>query len=373
MKTAVVFGTRPEAIKMAPIVKELKRRELDHIIIVTAQHREMLDQKLDVFGITPHYDLDIMQYDQDLFYVTTSVLGEIKPILLKEKPDVILVQGDTTTTFAASLAAFYLRIPVGHVEAGLRTWNKFNPYPEEINRQLTTRLTEFHFAPTEWSKKNLLREGIDASKIFVTGNTVIDALMMIVAPDYQFKEKPLSQIDFSNRRVILLTTHRRENFGEPMQNIFEACRLLVESNTDVELVYPVHPNPNVQATARRILSGVPRVHLIEPMEYRPFVQLMNKCYLILTDSGGIQEEAPSLGKPVLVLRRTTERPEAIEAGTAKLVGTEREKIVREAQRLLSDRAAYTEMATKANPYGNGKSAERIVQIILEKVKHVSDG
>lgn len=367
MKVAIVFGTRPEAIKMAPIVKELERQELDHVLIVTAQHREMLDQKLDVFGITPHYDLDIMQHDQDLFHITTSVLEEIKPILLKEKPDVLLVQGDTTTTFAASLAAFYLRIPVGHVEAGLRTWDKHNPYPEEINRQLATRLTDFHFVPTEWSKKNLLKEGVNASQIYVTGNTVIDALLMIVDPNFQFHQKPLSEIDFNHRRVILLTAHRRENFGEPMRNIFEACRDLIKQNSDVELIYPVHPNPNVRTTAHEILGNVPRVHLIEPLDYRLFVQLMNKCYFILSDSGGIQEEAPSLGKPVLVLRRTTERPEAIEAGTAKLVGTTKQTIVAEAQKLLSDRKEYQAMAGRANPYGDGQSARRIVNIIAEQI------
>lgn len=368
MKIAIVFGTRPEAIKMAPIVKELERRKVEHIVIVTAQHRKMLDQKLDIFAIEPRYDLDIMQHDQDLFYVTVAVLEKIKPILQKEKPDVVLVQGDTTTTFAVSLAAFYLNIPVGHVEAGLRTWDKHNPYPEELNRQLTSRLAELHFAPTEWAKNNLLKEGVESSKVFVTGNTVIDALLMIVDHNYQFKEKPLNTIDFANRRVILLTSHRRENFGEPMQNIFEACRYLVETNADVELVYPVHPNPNVQSMAQKILKNVPRVHLIEPVEYRPFVQLMNKCYLILTDSGGIQEEAPSLGKPVLVLRRTTERPEAIEAGTAKLAGTDREKIQEEAQKLLRDKKEYQAMATKANPYGDGKAAGRIVGILLEKLQ-----
>lgn len=367
MKVAVVFGTRPEAIKMAPILKELERRKIKNVVIVTAQHREMLDQKLNVFGIAPHYDLDIMQDNQDQFYVTTSVLNEIKPVFIKEKPDIVLVQGDTTTTFAASLAAFYLKIPVGHVEAGLRTRDKFNPYPEELNRQLTSRLTDFHFAPTEWAKANLLKEGVDPSSIYVTGNTVIDALLMIVDPNYQFRETPLKEIDFVNRRVILLTSHRRENFGEPMRNIFEACREVVEANPDVELIYPVHPNPNVQSAARKILSNVPRVHLIEPLEYRPFVQLMNRCYLILTDSGGIQEEAPSLGKPVLVLRRTTERPEAIEAGTAKLVGTEKRAIIEAAQALLSNHAAYSAMATKANPYGDGKAAQRIVEIIVENV------
>lgn len=366
MKVAVVFGTRPEAIKMAPIVKELERRTIENVVIVTAQHRELLDQKLELFDITPQYDLDIMQANQDLFYVTSSVINEIKPILMKEKPDVILVQGDTTTTFATSLAAFYLKIPVGHVEAGLRTWNKYNPYPEEMNRQLTTRVTEYHFAPTPWAKKNLLAEGINESNIFVTGNTVIDALLMIVDPKYQFQETMLNTIDYSNRRVILLTSHRRENFGEPMRHTFSACRYLVEQNPDVELIYPVHPNPNVQKMAFEILKDVPRVHLIDPLEYRPFVQLMNKCYLILTDSGGVQEEAPTLGKPVLVLRTTTERPEAIEAGTAKLVGTDYATIVREGQRLLSDREAYREMATKTNPYGDGKSAGRIVDIISER-------
>ena len=363
MKIAVVFGTRPEAIKMAPIVKELEKRKLDHTVIVTAQHREMLDQKLDVFGIKPDYDLDVMQHDQDLFHVTTAVLNKIKPVLKAEKPDIVLVQGDTTTTFATSLAAYYLRIRVGHVEAGLRTWNKMNPYPEEINRQLTTRLTDLHFAPTSWAEQNLLKEGVKKEGIFVTGNTVIDALLMIVDPGYQFKEEPLRTIDFARRRVILLTSHRRENFGEPMKQVFSACRQLVEKNPDVELVYPVHPNPNVRKAVQEVLAGTERVHLIEPMEYRPFVQLMNKCYLILTDSGGVQEEAPTLGKPVLVLRKTTERPEAVDAGTAKLVGTDRDVIFREAQRLLSDAGAYNEMSTKANPYGDGKAAARIIEII----------
>ncbi len=364
MKTAVVFGTRPEAIKMAPVVKELERRKLDHIVIVTAQHRQLLDQKLEIFKIKPHYDLNIMQANQDLTYITAAVLNEIKPVLVKEKPDVLLVQGDTTTTFAASLAAFYQKIRVGHVEAGLRTWNKFNPYPEEINRQLTTRITDYHFAPTEWAKQNLLREGISESSIYVTGNTVIDALLMIVDPNYRFTDAPLSTIDYANRKVVLLTSHRRENFGEPMHQIFSACKHLVESNPDVELIYPVHPNPNVRKAANEILAKVPRVHLIEPMEYRPFVQLMSKSYLILTDSGGVQEEAPTLGKPVLVLRKTTERPEAIEAGTGKLVGTDYETIVREAQLLLHDAAAYREMSTKNNPYGDGNSARRIVDIIV---------
>ncbi len=365
MKTAVVFGTRPEAIKMAPVVKELERRNLTHVVIVTAQHREMLDQKLGVFNIHPHHDLNIMQKNQDLFHVTGTVLTRLKPVLEQELPDALLVQGDTTTTFAASLAAFYLKIPVGHVEAGLRTWNKLNPFPEELNRQLTTRLTQYHFPPTEWARQNLMKEGIPPENIYVTGNTVIDALLMIVDPNYQFSEPPLNTIDFAARRVILLTSHRRENFGEPMAQIFRACRDILEKFPDAELIYPVHPNPNVRQTAKEVLSGVPRVHLIEPLEYRPFVQLMNKSYLILTDSGGVQEEAPSLGKPVLVLRTTTERPEAIEAGTARLVGTDRQKIFQEASRLLADRDAYREMATRTNPYGDGKAAGRIVDVLVK--------
>jgi UDP-N-acetylglucosamine 2-epimerase (non-hydrolysing) len=368
MKIAIVFGTRPEAIKMAPIVKEVEKRGMQPLVIVTAQHREMLDQKLDVFKIKPDYDLDIMKHNQDLFHVTSAVLNDIKPVLQKENPDILLVQGDTTTTFAASLAAFYLKIPVGHVEAGLRTWNKTNPFPEEMNRQITTRLTDYHFAPTPWAKQNLLKEDVKEENIFVTGNTVIDALLMIVDPNYKFQESPLNRIDYAGKKVILLTSHRRENFGEPMGQVFSACRYIVENNPDVEMIYPVHPNPNVRQKANEILAGVPRIHLIEPLDYRPFVQLMNKSYLILTDSGGVQEEAPSLGKPVLVLRTTTERPEAIDAGTGKLVGTDYQTIVREAQKLLSDTKAYKDMSTKTNPYGDGKAAERIVNILLEKVK-----
>jgi UDP-N-acetylglucosamine 2-epimerase (non-hydrolysing) len=368
MKIAVVFGTRPETIKMAPIVKELENRGIDHLTIVTAQHREMLDQELEVFKIKPDYDLNIMKHDQDLFHVTTAVLNEIKQVFRDEKPDIVLVQGDTTTTFAAALAAYYFKISVGHVEAGLRTWNKFDPYPEEINRQLTTRLTDLHFAPTQWGKDNLLREGISSDAVFVTGNTVIDALLMIVDRQYVFTESSLREIDFENKRIVLITSHRRESFGEPMMNTFMACRDLINANPDIELVYPVHPNPNVQKSAKDVLGGIPRVHLIEPLDYRPFVQLMNKSYLILTDSGGVQEEAPSLGKPVLVLRKTTERPEAIEAGTGKLVGTDRKVIFEEAQRLLSDKKAYLEMSTKSNPYGDGKSSGRILDIILDRIK-----
>ncbi len=363
MKVAVVFGTRPETVKMAPIIVELRRKKIDHVIIVTAQHRDMLDQKLQVFNIEPDYDLNIMQEDQDLFYVTTSVIHEIKPILLKEQPDIILVQGDTTTTFAVSLAAFYLRIPIGHVEAGLRTWDMYNPFPEELNRQLTSRLATLHFAPTSWSKENLLKEGISDESIYVTGNTVIDALLMIVDPDYVFKEHPLSTIDFKNRKVLLLTAHRRENFGKPMEDVFRACCEIVRRHHSVELVYPVHPNPNVRQLAVEIFTGKERIHLIDPLEYRLFIQLMNKSYMILSDSGGIQEEAPSLGKPVLVLRETTERPEAIEAGTAKLVGTNPATILEETERLLLDSSKYRSMTTITNPYGDGKASQRIVEIV----------
>ncbi len=366
MKVAVVFGTRPETIKLAPVVKELRKRNIPTTVIVTAQHRQMLDQMLAVFSLVPDHDLSVMQENQDLFHVTSAVLGRIKPVLEAEKPDVLLVQGDTTTTFAASLAAFYLKIPVGHVEAGLRTWDPMNPFPEEMNRQLTTRMTTHHFPPTAWAKDNLLKEGINPASVHVTGNTVIDALLMIVDPKHRFTAAPLSTIDFDGRKVILLTSHRRENFGAPMAGVFEACRDLVKEHADAELVYPVHPNPNVKEAAIRILGNQPRIHLIEPLEYQTFIQVMNKSYLILTDSGGVQEEAPTLGKPVLVLRTTTERPEAIEAGTAKLMGTDGALIRREASRLLTDRAAYDEMANKTNPYGDGRAAERIVDVILGK-------
>jgi UDP-N-acetylglucosamine 2-epimerase (non-hydrolysing) len=364
-KAAVVFGTRPEAIKLAPVVRELKGRSIPTTVIVTAQHRQMLDQKLTAFGIVPDHDLDVMRENQDLFHITAAVLQKIQPVLDREKPDVLIVQGDTTTTFAASLAAFYMKIPVGHVEAGLRTWDAMNPYPEEINRQLTSRITTFHFPPTEWARSNLLKEGIPPERIHVTGNTVIDALLTIVDPDHRFTEEALRKIDFGKRKIVLLTSHRRENFGAPMAEVFTACRDIVSEHPEVELIYPVHPNPNVKEAATRILGGTPRIHLIEPLEYPTFVQLMNKCHLILTDSGGVQEEAPSLGKPVLVLRSTTERPEAIEAGTAKLVGTDGGLLRKEASRLLRDSAAYAEMAARSNPYGDGKASARIVDI-LEK-------
>ncbi|MGI5880052.1 MAG: non-hydrolyzing UDP-N-acetylglucosamine 2-epimerase [Syntrophomonadaceae bacterium] len=363
-KVLVVFGTRPEAIKMAPVIKELKKVEdIASIVAVTAQHREMLDQVLKLFDIVPDYDLNLMREGQDLFSITTGVLEGMKAILDKEQPDLVLVHGDTTTTFAAALAAFYRRIPVGHVEAGLRTRNKYSPYPEEMNRSLAGRICELHFAPTDTARENLLAESTASFKIWVTGNTVIDALLDTIKPGYKFGEE-LSEIDFS-RRIILVTTHRRENWGNSMRNIYEALLDIVNEFPDVEVVFPVHRNPVVREVAEEMLQGRERFHLIDPLDYEPFAHLMNCCYMVMTDSGGLQEEAPSLGKPVLVLRDTTERPEAVEAGTVKLVGTNRDKIYQEAKRLLSDSREYEQMARAINPYGDGKAARRIAKIVSE--------
>jgi len=363
-KVLVVFGTRPEAIKMAPVIKELKKVEdITTIVAVTAQHREMLDQVLKLFDIVPDHDLNLMREGQDLFSITTGVLEGMKEILDKEQPDMVLVHGDTTTTFAAALAAFYRRIPVGHVEAGLRTRNKYSPYPEEMNRSLAGRICELHFAPTDTARENLLAESTASFKIWVTGNTVIDALLDTIKPEYKFGEE-LSQIDFS-RRIVLVTTHRRENWGNSMRNIYEALLDIVNEFPDVEVVFPVHKNPVVREVAEEMLQGRERFHLIEPLDYEPFAHLMNCCYMVMTDSGGLQEEAPSLGKPVLVLRDTTERPEAVEAGTVKLVGTNRDKIYQEAKRLLTDSREYEQMARAINPYGDGKAARRIAKIVTE--------
>ena len=368
IKIITIFGTRPEAIKLAPVIRELKRNTKDFVchVVVTAQHRQMLDQVLDLFGIVPDYDLDIMTDDQSLFDVTANALKGLESILRREQPSVVLVQGDTTTSFVAALAAFYLDIPVAHVEAGLRTYDKHNPFPEEINRRLTSHIADLHFAPTERARDNLLREGIPPEGIFVTGNTVIDALLSVVDDDYEFEQPVLRGLDFSARKVIVVTAHRRESFGEPMRCIFSALRHLVACEPDIEIVYPVHLNPNVRRAAKEILQGVERVHLIEPLPYKPFVQLLNRCYLILTDSGGIQEEAPSLGKPVLVMREATERPEAIEAGVAKLVGTDRHRILREVAVLLDDPLAYEQMARPANPFGDGRASERIVKALRQR-------
>ncbi|NLF44660.1 MAG: UDP-N-acetylglucosamine 2-epimerase (non-hydrolyzing) [Syntrophomonadaceae bacterium] len=363
-KVMVVFGTRPEAIKMAPVIKELKKVEdIQTIVAVTAQHRDMLDQVLSLFKIVPDYDLNLMQKQQDLYTITTGVLNGLRDILVKEKPDLVLVHGDTSTTFVAALASFYERIPVGHVEAGLRTRNKYSPFPEEMNRSLTGRLAELHFAPTDTARENLLAEAVAAFKIWVTGNTVIDALLDTVRTDYVFPSD-FPRLDF-DRRLILVTTHRRENWGDRMRDIYEALLELTDEFEDIEVVFPVHKNPIVKDLALKMLGGRERFHLIEPLDYEPFANLMRKVHLILTDSGGLQEEAPSLGKPVLVLRDTTERPEAVKAGTVKLVGTNRQAIVREARLLLQDQSEYEKMAMAINPYGDGKAAQRIVNVIMD--------
>lgn len=376
LKVISVFGTRPEAIKMAPVVKELSNRSgrFKSVVVVTAQHREMLDQVLNLFQIKPAYDLDIMQPNQSLFDITSRVLLGLKPVLEKEQPDVLLVQGDTTTTFIAALAAFYFKIKVGHVEAGLRSFDKYHPFPEEINRTLTTAMADYHFAPTETARQNLLANGIPEKGIYVTGNTVIDALIQTVKPDYQFTQPDLRPVDFQNKRVILVTAHRRENWGEPLQQICRAIKEIVNNNSDVEVVFSVHLNPIVQETAREILGSVNRVHLIMPLDYEPFVQLINKSHLILTDSGGIQEEAPSLGKPVLVLREVTERPEGVEAGTVRVVGRDTKRIIEETQRLLSSKEAYDKMARAINPYGDGFASSRIADILeASLIKKIPSG
>lgn len=365
-KVMTVFGTRPEAIKMAPVVLELKKHpdQIQTVVAVTAQHRQMLDQVLDLFQIRPDYDLDIMSQGQTLYDITTRSLQGLKSVMEVEKPDLVLVHGDTTTTFAGALAAYYQQIPVGHVEAGLRTGNIYSPFPEEMNRKLTGAIAAIHFSPTMTARGNLLREGIDKDAIFVTGNTVIDALMTTVDEGYDFEDEELQSVDFQNHRIILLTTHRRENLGEPMRHIYKALRQIIEEIPDTEIVFPVHRNPLVRKVVEEELSGVDRIHLIEPMEYEPFANLMHHSCLVLTDSGGIQEEAPSLGKPVLVLRNTTERPEAVEAGTVRLIGTDRDRVYEETKRLLTDKSAYDAMSNAVNPYGDGQASRRIVQAIL---------
>ncbi|NLJ83640.1 MAG: UDP-N-acetylglucosamine 2-epimerase (non-hydrolyzing) [Halanaerobiaceae bacterium] len=364
LRVMTIFGTRPEAIKMAPLVKELeKEEEIESIVAVTAQHREMLDQVLELFAISPDYDLDIMKAGQSLTEISVRVLEGLEKVLKEAGADLVLVHGDTSTTFLAALAAFYQQIKIGHVEAGLRTYNKYSPFPEEMNRQLTGVLTDLHFAPTSAARENLLKENILAEKVFVTGNTVIDALLQTVREDYTFNDDILDGIDFEGRKVVLLTAHRRENLGRPMEEIFRAVRQLVEENPELEVIFPVHLNPVVRQAASAILGKRDRVHLIEPLDYEPFVNLMARCYLVLTDSGGIQEEAPGLGKPVLVLRNTTERPEAITAGTVRLVGTDAEKIYQAATELIRDEEAYARMANAVNPYGDGQAARRIVRRI----------
>jgi UDP-N-acetylglucosamine 2-epimerase (non-hydrolysing) len=374
LRIMTVFGTRPEAVKMAPVIKELERRsgEIVPLVAVTAQHREMLDQVLELFEITPNYDLNIMQANQTLHDITSRALLGLRDVISEAKPDMILVHGDTTTTFVAALAGFYAQVPVGHVEAGLRTQNKYSPFPEEMNRKLTGAIADLHFSPTDTSKTNLLAEGVNQENIFVTGNTVIDALLATVHENYTFTDPVLNQIDFTNRKVILVTTHRRENLGEPMRNIYLALQQLIEENPDVEIVFPMHKNPHVREVVNSVLGQTERVHLIEPLDYQPFVNLIARSHIILTDSGGVQEEAPSFGKPVLVLRDTTERPEAVEAGTVLLVGTDRDEVYRNASRLLNDSTTYSKMANAVNPYGDGLAAKRIVDSILYYCKHASN-
>ncbi len=366
IKVMTVFGTRPEAIKMAPIVLELQKHpeEIRPVVAVTAQHREMLDQVLHLFHIEPDHDLDIMSAGQTLFDITSRAMMGLDKVLTEEKPDIVLVHGDTTTTFAGALAAYYHQTPVGHVEAGLRTHNKYSPFPEEMNRKLTGAIADLHFAPTSTSEANLLAENVKSENIFVTGNTVIDALHHTVKEDFCFQDELLQRIDFKHKRIILVTTHRRENLGAPMRHVYKALKQLTEEFGDVEVVFPVHKNPKVREVVDAELGGLAKVHLIDPLDYEPFANLTHRAHLILTDSGGVQEEAPALGKPVLVLRDTTERPEAVQAGTVKLIGTERSRVYEEAKLLLTDEEEYHRMAESCNPYGDGHASERILQAIL---------
>ena len=359
-KIMIVFGTRPEAIKMCPLVNELKKHEnLKMTVCVTGQHRQMLDQVLQAFNVVPDYDLSIMKDKQTLFDVTVNILERIKTVLLDVKPDVVLVHGDTSTTFVTALACFYLQIPVGHVEAGLRTYNIYSPYPEEFNRQAVSIISQYNFAPTELSKQNLLKEGKNPERIYVTGNTAIDALKTTVRADYTHPE-----LDWANgSRLIMITAHRRENLGEPMRHMFKAIRRVMDEHPDVKAIYPIQMNPVVREIANEYLGDDDRIHIIEPLDVLDFHNFLSRSYLILTDSGGIQEEAPSLGKPVLVMRDTTERPEGIAAGTLKLVGTEEERIYKEFSRLLSDKDEYEAMSKASNPYGDGHACERIADIL----------
>jgi UDP-N-acetylglucosamine 2-epimerase (non-hydrolysing) len=370
IKVLTVFGTRPEAIKLAPVIKQLEADpRFASVTCVTSQHREMLDQVLDVFGIVPDHDLAVMTPAQSLADVTAKVVHKVGEVVASEHPSIVLVQGDTTTTFAASLAAFYHKTPVGHIEAGLRTSNKYQPFPEEINRRLTTVLADYHYAPTAISRGNLLREGIDSQRILVTGNTGIDALLMALDRARQNGRIDNAHIDRAldeeGKRLVLVTAHRRESFGAPFESICDALRRIAERNTDVTVVYPVHLNPQVRRPVLEHLTRCPRIRLIEPLDYLSFVQMMDRAYLILTDSGGIQEEAPALGKPVLVMRSTTERPEAVEAGSARLVGTSAETIASAVQALLDDAAMYEQMSLARNPFGDGHASERIAGHILE--------
>ncbi len=361
IRALFIFGTRPEAIKLAPLVLEMKKRKnIQPVVCVTAQHREMLDQVLRVFDIVPDFDLNLMRPGQSLETILASVFSRLPQVLKKEKPDIVIVQGDTTTTFAAAKCAFCKKIPIGYVEAGLRTFDKYSPFPEEINRQLTTRLADLNFAPTKNNKENLLTEGISGKSIWVTGNTVIDALLNVAKRDFLFDDPRLSKID---GRLILVTAHRRESFGRPFESLCLGLKSLAERYPQETIIYPVHLNPNVQKPVMEILSGTDNIHLIEPLDYEPFVALLKKAYLVLTDSGGIQEEAPALGVPVFVMRATTERPEGVDSGTVKLVGTDTDKIIKEASKLLDDPDEHKKMAEAKNPYGDGQASRRICDII----------
>ncbi|MBF0343508.1 MAG: UDP-N-acetylglucosamine 2-epimerase (non-hydrolyzing) [Nitrospirae bacterium] len=375
-KILSVFGTRPEAIKMAPVINELKylKSTIDTVVCITAQHREMIDQVLKLFDIIPDYDLNIMRTNQDLFDITTHVILGLKEVLKKEEPDIVLVQGDTTTAFAAALAAYYFKIPVGHIEAGLRTYNKYSPFPEEKNRHLLSVLSDLHFAPTMWAQSNLLNEGLSPNKVWITGNTVIDALYSVIDRVTRnsvfwfnyFKNKYNIKL-YDNSQLILVTGHRRESFGNGFENICMSLKEISENRPDIIIVYPVHLNPNVQKPVRYILKGQENIYLIDPIEYEPFVFLMKRSYFILTDSGGIQEEAPSLDKPVLVMRDTTERPEGVEAGVVKLVGTDKQCIINSVFELLDNELLYAKMSESSNPYGDGKAAEKIVSILSDEL------
>ena len=368
IKVMTVFGTRPEGIKMAPIIKAMEKEEkIENVVCITAQHREMLDQVLHLFNIKADYDLNIFKPGQSLTEITINALKGLEDVIQEVKPDVLLVQGDTTTVFSGALAAFYQKVKIGHVEAGLRSGNLYSPYPEEANRKLTGIMTDFHFAPTEASRENLLKEGYPDEKIFITGNTVIDALQYAIKEDYKFELPQLNELDYENKKIVLLTSHRRENIGKPMKNIFSAINDVVNKYEDVEVVFPIHLNPKVREIAYSIFDENPKVHIIEPLDYEPFTNLMAKSYMIITDSGGLQEEAPSLGKPVLVIREETERPEGIEAGTAKLVGTNYDNVYKEMNILISNSEEYKRMANAVNPYGDGKAAKRIVDVIINNL------
>ncbi|MGV8145819.1 MAG: non-hydrolyzing UDP-N-acetylglucosamine 2-epimerase [Alkaliphilus sp.] len=365
LKVMTIFGTRPEAVKMAPLINRMQENDkIKPIVCVTGQHREMLDSVLDLFGIKPDYDLNIMKHGQTIVDITSRALVGLENVLKEAKPDLILVHGDTTTTFMGALSGFYQKIAVGHVEAGLRSGNIYSPHPEEMNRKLTSNLASMHFAPTIGNYNNLVKEGVSKEKIFVTGNTVIDALLQAVEKDYTFKNTLLNEIDYINKKIIVMTVHRRENWGEPMENIFEAVNTIVNNNDDVEIVYPVHLNPKIKDLANRVLGKNIKIHLIEPLDYKPFANLLNKAYLIVTDSGGIQEEAPALKKPIIVVREETERPEAVEAGTVKVVGVKKKNIISEIQLLISDENEYKQMARAINPYGDGTACLKIIEEIL---------